>query len=154
MFQTPLILAEDPEPDIWVLAAPLVWQDEISGKITVPEGFRTDLASIPRPFRNIPWLDPNGRSRRPAVLHDWLYAWQVRSKDFADNVLRDALRAEGANRWEAGVFYYAVHWFGEMAWHDDAGPVSAEDFATVEGYNLWRTTTLEGILATPPRRHP
>jgi len=41
---------------------------------SVPAGYRTDFASIPRP---IPWplwplLPPVGRSGKAAVIHDWL----------------------------------------------------------------------------------
>jgi hypothetical protein len=39
--------------------------------ITVPKGFRTDFASIPRPFRNL--FSPTGRYGKAAVVHDGLY---------------------------------------------------------------------------------
>lgn len=122
MFLSQLELIADPQPDLWRLGAPLVWCDPTYGRLEVPTGFQTDLASIPRIFRNLPWLDPDGLSRRPAALHDWLYgSKQGRSfgKQFADSFLRAALESEGASQACAGTFYYAVHWFGGSSWDGD-----------------------------------
>lgn len=122
MFLTPLELIADPQPDLWRLGAPLVWCDPVYGRLEAPVGFQTDLASIPRIFRNLPFLDPAGISRRPAVLHDWLYgsvAGRVHGKQYADNFLRVALLAEGAGKAVAQSFYLAVHWGGQSSWDGD-----------------------------------
>lgn len=119
MFLTSLDLIADPTPDIWVLGSPLVWTDPIHGRLMAPAGFKTDLASIPRIFRNLPAFDPNGASRRPAVLHDWLYSSKAGyrlGRDFADGFLRAALIAEGASGWTANAFYYAVRAGGSFRW--------------------------------------
>lgn len=119
MFLSDLELIAEPQPDKWRLGSSLVWMDKTYGKLTVPQGFVTDLASIPRILRNLPFLDPNGQSRRPAVIHDWLYdtaAGRRYGKDFADAFLRSALLAEGAHAATAGAFYWAVHLFGGPSW--------------------------------------
>ena len=94
MFTTPLDLRAY-IADEWVVLNPLVW--EYGGeRITVPRGFITDLASIPRALRGLPNLDPNGLSRAPAVLHDFLYCSQtVESRAVADGIFRAALQAVG-----------------------------------------------------------
>lgn len=120
MFLTRLILSDTALPDIWILERALVWSDEKYGRIEVPQGFFTDLASIPRFLRNLPDLDPNGLSRRPAAVHDFLYATQTLAKGVADEFLQDALRAEGVGAAVARTFYYAVHWFGGPSWRSDA----------------------------------
>jgi Protein of unknown function (DUF1353) len=123
MFRSPLELIAAPEPDFWLTGAALVWVDPVFGALQVPVGFRTDLASIPRLFRNLPFLDPDGLSRRPAVVHDFLYGSKLGrrlGKPFADQFLRTALVAEGASPHVAAAFYYAVHWFGGAAWAEDA----------------------------------
>lgn len=125
---------------MWIMGAPLVWRDPVFGVLEVPVGFRTDLASIPRLFRNIPFLDPNGLSRRPAIVHDWLYAEQSMGKCFADQFLRAALCAEGASPASVFAFYHAVHWFGGFAWRSDAGALGTVDFDTVEHYRAWAFT--------------
>lgn len=98
--------------------------DATYGVVAVPVGTRTDLASIPRRLRDWPVFDPNGRSRRAAVTHDYLYASGIMPKDRADLFLRDALLAEGVSSGGANAFYYAVKWFGWPAWREcrNSGP--------------------------------
>lgn len=119
MFLTRLDLIADPQPDFWVVGLPLVWTDPVYGRLEAPTGFRTDLASIPRVFRNLPAFDPNGASRRPAVIHDWLYSSRAGyryGREFADSFLRAAMLSEGAGSWTAGAFYYAVRLGGRSHW--------------------------------------
>ena len=66
--------------DYWYLAAPLRWQQPGNqGTITVPKGFATDFASIPRVFWS--WLPPIGRYGVPAIVHDWHYWNQSTTRD-------------------------------------------------------------------------
>lgn len=144
MFLGRLFVSDDPEPGMWCMSAPLAWSDPLFGTIIVPVGFRTDLASIPRLFRNLPMLDPNGQSRRPAVVHDWLYAAVRRhglyDKRCADEFLRHSLQVEGMDGFTAGAFYYAVHWFGGPSWDGDKGLLETTDFDTVEHFSQWRNS--------------
>src|SRR5450631_4401040 len=142
MFVTILDLIADPVPDIWIIATPLTWKDPVFGTLTVPQGFRTDLASIPRAFRNIPFLDPAGVSRRPAAMHDWLYCWRGISKDNADEFLKQSLLAEGAQEAVAAVFYLGVHEFGQAAWDADNPEWKVGDFDTPQHYQAWLSSTL------------
>lgn len=91
MFKSPLVLQALDAPGEWVLTRPLLWEGK--RKIEVPAGFVTDLASIPAPLRGL--LNVNGKSRRAAVLHDWLYCSQLGTRAEADATLREALQAEG-----------------------------------------------------------
>jgi hypothetical protein len=116
MFRSPLLLEAAEAPDLWTVRAPLIWDDGVYGLLVVPVGTITDLASIPRRLRDWPAFDPNGRSRRAAVAHDYLYATALFHKSRADLFLRDALLAEGVGSGTAHAFYYAVKWFGGSAW--------------------------------------
>lgn len=116
MFSGRLVLIADNAPDIWTLAEPLEWNGPPIGRIIVPAGFRTDLASIPRLLRNLPDLDPDGISRSPAVLHDFLYCTQPCDRETADRTLQAALVAQGASRFAAWVYYKGVHWGGGHPW--------------------------------------
>jgi hypothetical protein len=54
----------------WTLIAPLIWTGTKGDTFTVPIGFVTDFATIPRFLH---WLvSPYGAYTRAAVLHDWL----------------------------------------------------------------------------------
>lgn len=72
-------------------------------EITVPAGFVTDLASIPRVAR---WLIPiAGRSAKAAVLHDWLLHLLDRR---ATSVFNEALIVAGTPTWRRWVMVAAV----------------------------------------------
>lgn len=113
MFLSPLLVEADARPDWWIVRAPLVWSCGTFGRIVVPVGFPTDLASIPRMLRDWEDFDPCGLSRRPAVLHDWCYAKASKQpKHLADQLFRLALKAEGMSDAAAYAHYTAVHKFG------------------------------------------
>lgn len=69
----------DDSDKIWVLEHPLVFRSDLIGKVTVPAGFQTDLASVPR----VPlfYMLYGGRAHHEGVVHDLLYR-----KDAADHV--------------------------------------------------------------------
>jgi hypothetical protein len=132
MFKTTLVLAADSVPDIWYVVEPLVWDDKTYGRLVVPVGFRTDLASTPL------HVDDNGPSRRPAVVHDALYnIGQRLGKVFADQFLRDAILAEGGGRMRSQTYYRAVQWFGGFAWRAAGAQPGASHFTTAGAYNEW-----------------
>lgn len=113
------------EPGEWALLAPLLYRSEGEQLITVPDRFITDLASIPAPFR--PVLDRNGQSRRPAVLHDWLYCLREGSRADADGLFLEALKSEGISlpiRW---AMYLGVRAGGWLYWSRRSG-IEEEDF--------------------------
>jgi hypothetical protein len=104
----------------WIVREPLVWQPHRLGStawtrapITVPIGFQTDLASIPRIIQWLPHMGVNGRSRRAAVLHDYLYRTPGYRKADADLVFAAALSAENVATAAIWLMYYAVKWFGK-----------------------------------------
>jgi hypothetical protein len=79
----------------WRLLAPLRAEYILGGdpaRIEVPEGYVTDLASVPR----LPgvFLFFGSRARRSAVLHDYLYGTDA-DRELADEVFIAAMRAEG-----------------------------------------------------------
>lgn len=57
-------------PTTWRLTSPLIWTGTSGDTFTVPIGFMTDFATVPRFLH---WLvSPYGAYTRAAVLHDWL----------------------------------------------------------------------------------
>lgn len=112
MFTTPLQL-EASRPGHWVLLSDLIWHSDTE-RIVVPAGTSTDLASIPRPLRGI--LNQNGNSRRPAVLHDYLYSTQLRSRAEADAIFQRALAAEDMGALGRFTYWFGVRLGGWLAW--------------------------------------
>lgn len=72
----------------WRLTAPFTFVGR-RGAITVPEGFRTDLASVPRLLH--PLFPPDGEYAEAAVIHDYLCQHSIRRR--ADAVFLEVLRA-------------------------------------------------------------
>lgn len=128
-------------PDLWYTSGDdLVWQDVEFGRITVPQGFITDDASVPKFLDWIPFLDRQGLSRRPGIAHDALYSLgRIKGKDWCDRFLKAACMAEGMKPWQARAYYQGVHLFGDRPWADDAwrgvyGATTSGDFVTPQAY--------------------
>lgn len=82
--------------------------------IEVPEGFVTDLTSIPRIFWQI--ARPEGRYAYAAVVHDYLYWTQSRPRAEADQILRYAMEDSKVGAAERWAIYQAVDKLGQSAW--------------------------------------
>ena len=81
---------------------------------TVPQGFITDFASIPRPLW---WLLPRwGKYGPAAILHDYLYRTAPVSRFDADNLFADAMDACEVNPITSTVIFLSVRIFGSHAW--------------------------------------
>jgi len=84
--------------------------------ITVPTGFETDGASIPRPFWNI--LGPHGPYFRAAVIHDFLYSRRSDNhfhgidRLLADRIFLSAMTDCGVGWITRHTIYRAVRLFG------------------------------------------
>lgn len=116
MFLSPLILEAQKAPGKWLVRAPLIWVCPNFGRLAVPSGLETDLASIPQLVQVIPAFDACGLSRRPAVLHDYLYQSGDLTRMDADQVFHDALVAEGVSEVAARIYYRAVRVAGRIPW--------------------------------------
>lgn len=91
------------------------------GRITVPAGFVTDFASIPRIAWT--WLSPEDPVVLfPSIIHDFLYSvrgdlsGRTLTRAECDEILRMAMLACGARRSQAWVVHQAVRFGGESRW--------------------------------------
>lgn len=75
--------------------------------VTVPTGFITDLASVPRLFW---WLFPpfDPQYAAAAVLHDFLLSWDGFDRLTAHTIFLDALIILGVEPWKAWIMFLAV----------------------------------------------
>ena len=102
----------------WLLDSCLVYYSVILGcTVTVPKGFATDLASVPRvPFIYEAW---GNRAHREAVLHDYLYragAVPDCTRDQVDRVFLEAMESRGV-KWSIRYpMYWGVRLGGWTAW--------------------------------------
>jgi hypothetical protein len=94
--------------------------------LLVPDGFRFDLASIPK----LAWwiIDPFQATVVAALAHDilyhyggrlppeMLYPYQEFTRSAADRMFLELMKREGVNRVRRKLAYKAVVAFGEHAW--------------------------------------
>jgi hypothetical protein len=95
----------------WALVLPLVYRGN-TDTFTVPEGFVTDFASVPRVAV---WLIPRfGRYTPAAILHDWLCGPGIRggliSPTDADGVFRRILRELDVPTVQRWLMWTRVRW--------------------------------------------
>jgi hypothetical protein len=116
MFLTDLVVRAG-ESDDWVLAQALKYKTAAGELITVPVGFVTDLASVPVGFRNL--FPINDRSRKAAVVHDYLYSLKNggdKGREKADQIFLHAMKLCGVAWWKRSLMYRAVRMFGWWFW--------------------------------------
>lgn len=82
--------------------------------ITVPIGFQTDFASVPRLF----WMfiSPIDKHGKAAVVHDYLYYTGIYSKAKADLIFKEGMEVLNVNPVRVWLMYNTVKCFGWFAW--------------------------------------
>lgn len=106
---------------IYFLTASISWTpnpgQERYEAVTVPKGFIMDFGSIPRIFWSV--LRP-GELAYAAVVHDYLYWTQTRSREEADNIFKMAMEDFDLGAATIGAIYQAARLGGLVAWNDNA----------------------------------
>jgi hypothetical protein len=85
---------------------------------TVPSGFVTDLASVPRLYWSI--LPKTGKYAYAAIVHDFLYWTQKTTRAEADQVLKAAMQDSNVGAATVGVIYGTARAFGASFWNGNA----------------------------------
>lgn len=97
---------------VGLLTAPLTYCSKSGERYTVPRGYRTNGASIPRALWSVvgsPWT---GDYVKAAILHDYMCERQIKTSDYAHKTFREAMVASGVSAVRAAVMYGAVDFFG------------------------------------------
>ena len=104
----------------WKLLAPLIYHAKSGVIYTVPTGFVTDFASVPR--IPIVFALVGDRANEAATLHDWLYTapHPVPTREMADDLLYEASISQGVPKWAAWLIYIGVRIGGASHWQPDA----------------------------------
>lgn len=83
-------------------------------EIVVPKGFRTDFASVPRCLWSI--FPPYGKHTVAAIVHDFLYATHLTTREKADLIFLELMKVYNVNPVKRKLMYLAVKYFGEPAY--------------------------------------
>lgn len=106
------------------LLAPLTYTTQDGWAITVPAGFETDFASIPRALWAV--IPPRGKYNRPAIIHDLLYRTApydpVRrtpcTQARADSILREACQDCDDRFTQRWAIYLGLRLGGFVTWNN------------------------------------
>ena len=101
-------------PTLWMLDEPFIYQTTLAGTLTVPIGFLTDLASVPR--LPLAWLLAGGLGNAAATIHDYLYTTRKVPRKIADKVFYEILQDDKIDSWRAWLMYRAVRLFGFLSY--------------------------------------
>lgn len=94
----------------WELVRPLTFKSSRIGLVTVPAGFVTDFASVPR--LPVVYLLTGDTAHAPAVIHDYLYGSPRRKRSVCDAVFLEAMEDIGVVWWRRRLMWAAVRVFG------------------------------------------
>lgn len=94
--------------------------------VTIPTGFVTDFASIPRPLKVL-WPSPGGPWDLPAVVHDYLYKYalvrcingrtRTITREQADHELNAGMELQHTRFTARRCIYRGVRLGGWVAWN-------------------------------------
>ena len=99
----------------WRVDEPFSYQSDIAHRlITIPAGFVTDFASVPR-LPIIFWLTGD-TSREAAVVHDYLYRTGILPRDTSDKVFFEASAVSGVPGWRRRLMYWGVRLGGALSY--------------------------------------
>ncbi len=129
-FLDPLNVTEISDSVFAICDHPFRYQSDLAGTITVPVGFYTDFASVPR--LGIIYAMLGDRAHEPAVVHDWLYYAAITTRKVADDVLFEAMTVMELSWWQKYPIWWGVRTGGWYAWnkHRKDGHPEAGKFNT------------------------
>lgn len=115
-FLSPLVLQlAGGDGEQWLLKAPFQYSSDVLNRIvTVPEGFQTDLASVPR--LPVVYLLTGATGNEAAVVHDFLYTLQPCTRKQADDVFYEAALSSGVPKWRAWMMWAGIRAGGGSHW--------------------------------------
>jgi hypothetical protein len=101
----------------WRIDEPLTFESATAGQtFTVPAGFVTDFASVPR--LPLAYLLTGDTAHAPAVVHDWLYVTRKVDRKTADAVFLEAMEETGVPWWRRRLMWIAVRALGGVVRED------------------------------------
>lgn len=116
-FITKLVVEQISDTE-WRLIEPLAYFSErLDRQITVPKGFVTDFASVPRlPFA---YMIFGNIAQEEAVIHDYLYHKSGVSREDADAVFDEAMQVKGKWWWRRKLMWSGLRLFGWQFYEEE-----------------------------------
>lgn len=117
-FQSDLVLIKHKQREsLWVVVEDCTYYSALTNKTyTIPKGYFTDLATVPKVFQWV--LPPDGEYKWECCLHDMFYDSVAQGKmdrKLADNIFNEAMKVGKITKWKMLLIYGAVRLFGGIA---------------------------------------
>lgn len=153
----PLRLSRFVEPVYFVLDPGVTWTPNPDNgpqysTVRVPDGFVTDLASIPPAL--FPVLRADGDYAHAAIVHDYLYWTQRTSREYADDVFRIAMRDLEVQSAVIRSIHFAVRTFGQSSWDENVKLKRGGERRFLKAYPSQATTRWANWKRNPDNFHP
>jgi hypothetical protein len=95
----------------WVLDADMRYQSRILGDVvTVPKGFTTNFASVPR--LPLAYVFFGGVANQASTVHDYLYATHITTRYKADCIFREAMALTNVSWIKRNLMWLGVRVYG------------------------------------------
>lgn len=90
------------------------YKDKDGESVTIPEGYISDGATIPRIF----WIffPPIDDYAKAAIVHDYMYEHAIKTKKEADRALLNGMLALKEPKWKCYLFYWCAVLVGRGAY--------------------------------------
>ena len=99
---------------LYLLKEQIVFESDTVGTITVPVGFISDLATIPKPLHPLFMCSDDPRIALGAWVHDYLYANKLFTRQQCDYILAyECMPCLLAKPWHCFTVYWALRIFGD-----------------------------------------
>ena len=104
---------EDARGNVYTLIKSIKWHG-----LTVPAGFESDGASVPRFFWRYVFPPGDSRAMFAAFIHDFIYRTHPQgwTRKAADEAFRSLLLEDGVSKSRARRAYWGVRLFGGSSW--------------------------------------
>ena len=123
----PIIALHPRDPDNWIVMQEYRYRSH-GIDITIPRGFVTDLASIPR---GLWWLiAPFELSTTAPIVHDWCYRHGLKTRAEIDELFLAIMKDEGVSYWRRYAAYWGVRMGGSSSF--GSGKVVVEEIETCQ----------------------
>lgn len=96
------------------LAEPFTFTHIDGSTVTIPAGYASDFASVPRILWTI--IPPHGRSAEASVIHDYLYDNRIGSRLDADLIFFRDIHPV-VPRWQSMIMFLSVRLFAQKWWN-------------------------------------
>ena len=133
-FRTELHTRIAPGRNRWFLTLPLVYETHQGEMIVVPPGFITDLASIPWLARTI--VPHNRGERMPAVVHDFLFVVQDRTRAEADGIMREGMQDTGVGWYSRTLIALGLGLGSWLPWRRNARALARDRDGFLRSHGL------------------